>query len=46
MRILRWSGEVTLEDRVRNGHIRGSFKVVPITRKISEAQLLGKAAPA
>ncbi|XP_061718271.1 uncharacterized protein LOC133525877 [Cydia pomonella] len=39
MRMLRWSGGVTLGDKVRNEHIRGSFKVAPITHKISEARL-------
>ncbi|KAI5635280.1 hypothetical protein NE865_11972 [Phthorimaea operculella] len=41
MRMLRWSGgvTVTLKDRVRNEHIRGSFKVAPITDKIKESRL-------
>ena len=39
MRMLRWSGGVTLKDRVRNQYIRGTFKVAPITDKIKESRL-------
>lgn len=39
MRMLRWAGGVTLKDRIRNEHIRGSFKVAPISNKISESRL-------
>ncbi|XP_045504533.1 uncharacterized protein LOC123701180 [Colias croceus] len=36
MRMLRWAGGVTLADKVRNTHIRGSFKIRPIEEKLSE----------
>ncbi|XP_060810060.1 uncharacterized protein LOC132904162 [Amyelois transitella] len=39
MRMLRWAGGVTLKDKVRNEHIRGSFKVAPITEKLKESRL-------
>ncbi|CAG4946044.1 unnamed protein product [Parnassius apollo] len=39
MRMLRWEGGVTLKDKVRNEHVRGSFKVTPITDKITESRL-------
>ncbi|KAM3955317.1 uncharacterized protein ACR2FA_010780 [Aphomia sociella] len=39
MRMLRWAGGVTLKDKVRNEYVRGSFKVAPITEKISESRL-------
>lgn len=37
--MLRWAGGVTLKDKVRNEHIRGSFQVAPITEKITETRL-------
>ncbi|KAM3964580.1 LOW QUALITY PROTEIN: uncharacterized protein ACR2FA_001549 [Aphomia sociella] len=37
MRMLRWAVGVTLKDKVGNEYVRGSFKVAPITEKISES---------
>ena len=39
MRMLRWAGGVTMLDKVRNTHIRGSFGVAPINEKITESRL-------
>ncbi|XP_063385560.1 uncharacterized protein LOC134673382 [Cydia fagiglandana] len=39
MRMLRWSGGVTLLDKIRNDFIRGSFKVAPISDKLKENRL-------
>ncbi|XP_063627476.1 uncharacterized protein LOC134798981 [Cydia splendana] len=39
MKMLRWAGGVTRMDRVRNEHIRGSFKVAPITDKMTESRV-------
>ncbi|XP_063374130.1 uncharacterized protein LOC134661850 [Cydia amplana] len=39
MRMLRWAGGVTLMDRVRNNHIRGTFRVAPIAEKMCESRL-------
>ncbi|XP_063534964.1 uncharacterized protein LOC134744947, partial [Cydia strobilella] len=39
MRMLRWAAGVTRLDKVRNEHIRGSFKIAPITEKLSEQRL-------
>ncbi|XP_047983973.1 uncharacterized protein LOC125224599 [Leguminivora glycinivorella] len=39
MRMLRWSGGVTLLDKIRNDYIRGSFKVAPIAEKLKENRL-------
>ncbi|XP_059048811.1 uncharacterized protein LOC131844043 [Achroia grisella] len=39
MKMLRWSSGVTRLDRVRNEYIRGSFKVAPITEKLTESRL-------
>ncbi|XP_063538680.1 uncharacterized protein LOC134747932 [Cydia strobilella] len=39
MRMLRWSAGVTMMDKIRNVYIRGSFKVVPITEKLTEKRL-------
>ncbi|OWR42558.1 endonuclease-reverse transcriptase HmRTE-e01 [Danaus plexippus plexippus] len=39
MRMLRWAGEVTLADKVKNKYISGSFKMSPIEEKLSEACL-------
>ncbi|KAM3955544.1 uncharacterized protein ACR2FA_012596 [Aphomia sociella] len=39
MRMLRWAGGVTLKDKVRNEHIRGSFKVAQIADKVKESRL-------
>ncbi|XP_063625257.1 uncharacterized protein LOC134796993 [Cydia splendana] len=39
MRMLRWSAGVTMMDKIRNVYIRGSFKVAPITEKLTEKRL-------
>ncbi|XP_073964291.1 uncharacterized protein [Choristoneura fumiferana] len=39
MRMLRWSGGVTLMDKVRNEYVRGSFRVAPIIEKVKEKRL-------
>ena len=39
MRMLRWMAGVTREDRIRNEHIRGSTKVVELSKKIQEGRL-------
>ncbi|XP_063623124.1 uncharacterized protein LOC134795222 [Cydia splendana] len=39
MKMLRWAAGVTRLDKVRNEHIRGSYKVAPITDKIQESRL-------
>lgn len=39
MKMLRWAGGVTMEDKVRNEFIRGTFKVRPINEKIKENRL-------
>ncbi|XP_063377554.1 uncharacterized protein LOC134664738 [Cydia fagiglandana] len=39
MNMLRWAAGVTRLDKVRNEHIRGSYKVAPITDKIQESHL-------
>ncbi|XP_059050306.1 uncharacterized protein LOC131845282 [Achroia grisella] len=39
MKMLQWSGGVTRLDRLRNEYIPGSFKVVPITEKLTESLL-------
>lgn len=39
IKMLRWAGGVTRVDRVRNELIRGSFKVTPITDKMTESRL-------
>ncbi|XP_063537559.1 uncharacterized protein LOC134746917 [Cydia strobilella] len=39
MRMLRWSAGVTLLDKVRNIHIRGSYKIAPIIDKVKERRL-------
>ena len=39
MRMLRWMCGVTREDRIRNEYIRGSTKVVEISKKIQEGRL-------
>lgn len=40
MKIQRWTGGVTLADRVRNEYICKSFKIRPIGDKLSEARLM------
>lgn len=39
MRLLRWAGEITLEDRVKNTHVRGSFNVAPVSEKFTKSCL-------
>lgn len=39
MKMLRWAGGVTMLDKVRNDHIRGTFKIKPIVEKIAESRL-------
>ena len=39
MRMLRWMSGVTREDRIRNEYIRGSSKVVEISKKAQEGRL-------
>lgn len=39
MRMLRWAAGVTLYDRIRNEHVRGSFKICPVIDKLSEIRL-------
>lgn len=39
MKMLRWSGGVTLKDKVRNEHIRGTLKVANIADKLTETRL-------
>ena len=36
MRMLRWMGGVAKKDQIRNEHARGSVKVAPVTKKITE----------
>ena len=36
MRMLRWMFGVTKKDKIRNDHVRGSVKVAPVTKKITE----------
>ncbi|XP_068207502.1 uncharacterized protein [Palaemon carinicauda] len=39
MRMLRWMSGVTREDRIRNDYIKGSTKVVEISKKVQEGTL-------
>ena len=39
MRMLRWMCGVTRQDRIRNDYIRGSAKVVEISKKVQEGRL-------
>ncbi|XP_068240226.1 uncharacterized protein [Palaemon carinicauda] len=39
MRMLRWISGVTREDRIRNDYIKGSTKVVEISKKVQEGWL-------
>ena len=34
--MLRWMCEVTAKDKIRNEHVRGSVKVAPVVKKITE----------
>lgn len=39
MSLLRWSAEVIFKDKIRNDHIRRSFKVAKICDKVSEGRM-------
>ncbi|XP_063358836.1 uncharacterized protein LOC134648275 [Cydia amplana] len=39
MKMLRWAAGVTRLDKVKNEYIRGSYKVAPITNKVTESRL-------
>ena len=39
MRILWWMYAVTKKDKIRNEHVRGSVKVAPVIKKITEKRL-------
>ncbi|XP_063540748.1 uncharacterized protein LOC134749662 [Cydia strobilella] len=39
MKMLRWAGGVTRLDRIRNEHVRGTFRVAPIIDKVKESRL-------
>ena len=39
MRLLRWMNGVTKKDKIRNEHVRGSVKVAPVTKEITEKRL-------
>ena len=39
MRMLRWMCGVKREDRIRNEYVRGSVKVVEISKKVQEGRL-------
>ena len=39
MRMLRWMCGATKKDNIRNEHTRGSVKVAPVTKKITEKRL-------
>ena len=39
MRMLRWMCGVTKKDKIRNKHVRGSVKVAPVTKNITEKRL-------
>ena len=39
MRMLRWMSGVTREDKIRNEYIRGSTKVIELSKKIQEGRL-------
>ena len=39
MRMLMWMCGVTKTDTIRNEHVRGSVKVAPATKKITEKRL-------
>ena len=39
MRMLRWMCGVTREDRIRNDYIRGTTKVLEVSKKVEEGRL-------
>ena len=39
MRMLRWICGATKNDKIRNEYVRGSVKVAPVTKKITEKRL-------
>ena len=39
MRMLRWMCRFTKKDKIRKEHVRGSVKVAPVTKKITEKRL-------
>ena len=39
MRMLRWMCGATKKDNTRNEHVRGSVKVAPVTKKITEKKV-------
>jgi hypothetical protein len=38
-KMLRWAADVTRLDKVRNEHIRGSYKVAHIADKVKESRM-------
>lgn len=38
MRMLRWMCGVTMENRISNGRIRGTVRVVEVSKKTQEAR--------
>ena len=41
MRMLRWMCGVTKKDDTRDEHVRGSVKVTPMTKKMTDKRLRG-----
>ena len=39
MRMLRWTCGGTRKDNIRTEHVRGSVKVTPVTKKVTEKRL-------
>ena len=38
MRMLQWTCGVTKKGKIRNDHVRGSVKVAPVTKKITDKE--------